>query len=89
MPESPMVGARVSLDWHQQIQEIANASGRKEAFVVRFVIAQYLGRTAPGSIKGARSLLARPSSQLGAQASRAGAASWINYALQNLDYSRS
>ena len=53
MPESPMVGARVPLVWQQQIQEIAQAAGRKEAEVVREAIAQYLGRTDPSSVKGA------------------------------------
>lgn len=53
MPESPMVGARVPQDWQQQIQEIAQAAGRKEAEVVREALAQYLGRTNPSSVKGA------------------------------------
>lgn len=53
MPESPMVGARVPQDWQHQIQEIAQAAGRKEAEVVREALAQYLGRTNPSSVKGA------------------------------------
>jgi RHH-type rel operon transcriptional repressor/antitoxin RelB len=53
MAESPMVGARVLLDWQQQIQEIAAASGRKEASMVREALAQYLGKTDPASVKGA------------------------------------
>lgn len=53
MPESPMVGARVPLDWQQQIQEIAAAAGRKEAEVVREALAQYLGQTDPAAVKGA------------------------------------
>ncbi|WP_250123494.1 hypothetical protein [Chroococcidiopsis sp. CCMEE 29] len=53
MAESPMVGARVPQDWQQQIQAIANASGRKEeAEVVREALAQYLGKTDLGSVKG-------------------------------------
>lgn len=52
MAESPQVGARIPLEWQQQIQEIATSSGRKEAEVVREAIAQYLGRTDPGSVKG-------------------------------------
>jgi RHH-type rel operon transcriptional repressor/antitoxin RelB len=48
-----MVGARVPQDWQQQIQEIATATGRKETEVVREALALYLGRTNPGSIKGA------------------------------------
>lgn len=52
MPESPLVGARVPLDWQQKIQEIAQAAGRKEAEVVREAIAQYLGQTDPEAIKG-------------------------------------
>lgn len=58
MPESPMVGARVPQDWHEQIQEIAAAAGRKEAEVVREALAQYLGKTDPSSVKGALALLA-------------------------------
>lgn len=57
MPESPMVGARVPKDWQQQIQEIAQAAGRKEAEVVREALAQYLGKTDPSSVKGALALL--------------------------------
>ncbi len=53
MPESPMVGARVPQDWQQQIQEIASAAGRKEAEIVREALAQYLGKTDPGNVKGA------------------------------------
>jgi RHH-type rel operon transcriptional repressor/antitoxin RelB len=53
MAESPMVGARVPQEWQQQINAIALASGRKEAEVVREALGQYLGRTDPGSVKGA------------------------------------
>ena len=53
MAESPMVGARVPQEWQQQISAIASASGRKEAEVVREALAQYLGETAPGAVKGA------------------------------------
>ena len=53
MPESPMVGARVPQDWQQQIQEIASASGRKEAEIVREALAMYLGQTDPSNVKGA------------------------------------
>lgn len=53
MAESPMVGARVPLDWQQQIQEIAAVAGRKEAEVVREALAQYLGKTDPVAVKGA------------------------------------
>jgi RHH-type rel operon transcriptional repressor/antitoxin RelB len=58
MPLKPQVGARVPQNWQQQIQEIAAASGRKEAEVVREAIAQYLGKTAPAAVKGANALLA-------------------------------
>lgn len=51
MPESPMVGARVPLDWQQQIQEIAKAAGRKEAEVVREASTQYLGRTESAGLR--------------------------------------
>ena len=53
MAESPMVGARVPQEWQQQIQAIANASGRKEAEVIREAIAQYLGKTDPVAVRGA------------------------------------
>lgn len=53
MAESPMVEARVPQDWQQQIQAIANASGRKEAEVVRSAIAQYLGKTDPVVVREA------------------------------------
>lgn len=39
-------------NWYQQIQEIAQPVGRKEAKMVREVSAQYLGKTDPGSVKG-------------------------------------
>ena len=54
-----MVGARVPLEWQQQISATALAAGRKEAEIVRDAIAQYLGKTDPGNIKGANALLAR------------------------------
>jgi RHH-type rel operon transcriptional repressor/antitoxin RelB len=53
MAESPMLGARCPVEWQQQIQAIATASGRKEAEVIREALGQYLGKTDPGSIKGA------------------------------------
>lgn len=52
MASSPMVGARVTQEWQQQISAIALASGRREAEVVREALGEYLGRTDPGSIKG-------------------------------------
>lgn len=53
MPDSPIVRTGVPQDWQQQIQEIVAAAGRKEAEVLREVIAQYLGRTDLGAVKGA------------------------------------
>jgi RHH-type rel operon transcriptional repressor/antitoxin RelB len=53
MAESPMVGARVPLDWQQQISAIAISSGRKEAEIVREALGQYLGQTDPAAVKGA------------------------------------
>lgn len=47
MASSPMVGARVTLEWQEQIQALAAASGRKEAEVVREALGEYLG-----SVKG-------------------------------------
>ena len=57
MAESPMVGARGPVEWQQQISAIANASGRKEAEIVREALGQYLGKNDPGRIKGAISSL--------------------------------
>jgi RHH-type rel operon transcriptional repressor/antitoxin RelB len=57
MAESPMVGARVPQEWQQQISEIARATGRKEAEVVREALGQYLGKNDLGSVKGAISSL--------------------------------
>ena len=57
MAESPMVGARVPVEWQQQISAIANASGRKEAEIVREALGQYLGKNDLGSVKGAISSL--------------------------------
>jgi RHH-type rel operon transcriptional repressor/antitoxin RelB len=53
MAESSMVGARVCQDWQQQIQAIAVDFDHKEAEVVREALAQYLGQTDPGNVKGA------------------------------------
>ncbi len=53
MAESPMVGARVPLEWHQQISALAAATGRKEAEIVREALGEYLGKTDLGSVKGA------------------------------------
>ncbi len=53
MAESPMVGARVPLEWHQQISALASATGRKEAEIVREALGEYLGKTDLGSVKGA------------------------------------
>lgn len=48
-----MIGARVPLDWQQQIQEITTVAKRKEAFALQEVLTQDLGRTTPGSVKDA------------------------------------
>ncbi|BAY50582.1 CopG domain protein DNA-binding domain protein (plasmid) [Scytonema sp. HK-05] len=53
MAESPMVGCRVPQHWHEQIKQIAAASGRKESDVVREAVAQYLGEVSPGAVSGA------------------------------------
>lgn len=57
MAVSPMVGARVTQEWQQQISAIALATGRKEAEIVREALGQYLGKNDLGSIKGAISSL--------------------------------
>ncbi|NEP02030.1 MAG: hypothetical protein F6K58_25905 [Symploca sp. SIO2E9] len=51
MADSPMVGCRVPLEWQLKVRGIANASGRKEAEVVREAIAKYLGEANPDTIK--------------------------------------
>lgn len=51
----PMVAARVPLEWHKQIREIAKLTGRTEAEVVREALSQYLGVSYPDR---AKSLLA-------------------------------
>lgn len=53
MSDLPMVGARVTQEWREQIRAIAHSAGRTEAEIVRDAIAQYLGTTNPSSIKGA------------------------------------
>ena len=53
MAESPMLGARVPLEWQEKIRGIAEASGRREAEVVREAIGQYLGEVDAAGVKGA------------------------------------
>ncbi len=57
MPESPMVGQWSGHGFPRtgsnRSNLIASAAGRKEAEVVREALAQYLGRTDPGNVKGA------------------------------------
>lgn len=53
MAKPLIVGARVPQRWQQQINVITAVSGGKEASVVREGLAQYLGKTDPGSVKGA------------------------------------
>ncbi len=50
MAESPMLGARCPVEWQAKIRGIAEATGKKEAEVVREAIAQYLGETDPSTI---------------------------------------
>ena len=52
MPEQRMVGARVTIDWQQQIQETLALAELKSSQVVLKAIAQNLGRTDPSSIPG-------------------------------------
>jgi RHH-type rel operon transcriptional repressor/antitoxin RelB len=40
-----LLGARCSVEWQWKIKDIADATGRKEAEIVREAIAQYLGET--------------------------------------------
>ncbi len=51
MAESPIVGARVEEEWVEQINAIAQVTGRKPAEVVREAIAAYLGKTDPKAIR--------------------------------------
>ncbi len=51
MAESPMVGCRVPTSWQDQIRQIASATGKKEADVVREALGQYLGAVNPGAVK--------------------------------------
>jgi RHH-type rel operon transcriptional repressor/antitoxin RelB len=53
MPVSLMLGARVEREWVEQVNAIANATGRRPADVVREALAAYLGRTDPGAVKDA------------------------------------
>lgn len=53
MAESPMLGARCPVEWQEKIRDIAEASGKKEAEIIREAIAGYLGETDPASVKGA------------------------------------
>lgn len=57
MPESPIVGAKVPLDWQRQIQEIAQASGRTEAQILLEALTQYLGKTELQAVRGVGSVL--------------------------------
>ena len=53
MAVSPMVGTRVPIEWQRKIQLIAQASGLREADVVREAIARYLEEVNPDGVKGA------------------------------------
>jgi RHH-type rel operon transcriptional repressor/antitoxin RelB len=52
MAESSIFGARVPLDWQQQISALGTVSRYRKAEVVREALAQDLGKTDPASIKG-------------------------------------
>ena len=52
MAESPMLGARCPVEWQEKIRGIAEATGRKQAEVVREAITQYLGETDSTTIIG-------------------------------------
>lgn len=53
MADSLIVGAKVPLDWQQQISAIATVSRYRKAEVVRETLAQYLDKTDPASVKEA------------------------------------
>ncbi len=58
MSRLPMIGARCPVEWQQQIDQIAEATGRKPAEVVREALSQYLQETQQRS--KARSPLLNP-----------------------------
>jgi RHH-type rel operon transcriptional repressor/antitoxin RelB len=47
-----MLGARCPVEWQEKVRGIAEASGKKEAEIVREAIAAYLGKTDPSAVKG-------------------------------------
>ncbi len=53
MAELPMDGARVMTDSQQPIQSYCHVSWASFSRVVRSAVGQNLGRTDPGSVKGA------------------------------------
>lgn len=77
MADSPILAARCPVEWQQQIQAIATAAGRKESEVVREANAQYLGKTDPYSVKGAKRGSTRAGGQRGAEVGGIGTISWV------------
>ncbi len=53
MAESPMLGARCPVEWQQEIKNIARASKKTDADIIREAIGEYLGKTSAGGIKKA------------------------------------
>lgn len=51
MATSPMIGARCPVDWQQKFRDIAQATKRTEAEVVREALGRYLGEVDPKSVK--------------------------------------
>jgi predicted DNA-binding protein len=49
--QKPMIGARVPLEWKQQISGICQESGKSESEVVQEAIAAYLGKTTIASVE--------------------------------------
>lgn len=44
MPEKPMIGSRVPVEWKDELERIARQSGRNSSQVVHEAIATYLGK---------------------------------------------
>jgi len=44
MPEKPMIGSRVHVEWKDELERIARQSGRNSSQVAHEAIAAYLGK---------------------------------------------
>lgn len=46
---NPMIGCRIPLEWHQQVQAICEATGSTPADINRDALGRYLGRSGAGA----------------------------------------